>query len=171
MGLSSSGPVVAYDKVTELFGENGEFGRMEYYYHNNEDGISATPFMPVYHDPRNGKLDTSIVYNAAGIPLKKTKQVYLAKEVYGLKGVKLYRIDQVATSNPVSSVTELQYKIKYYDLPSRWYPLQSETITEYGDGNELVTTKTYDYQNFDNKEVTLAEVMRSNGKKLTTKYK
>ncbi len=171
LGLASGGAVVGYDKVTESLGENGEGGKTEYYYNNIEDYNDGTPFLPAVHDPRNGKLRRTIVYDANDVKLKRTEYVNLAKETYSLKGVKLYRIDQVATPQPSDIVAELVYKLRFYDQVSNWFPLQSETTTEYSGSDSIVISKTYDYQNFDNKEVTSMEVTRSDGRKITTRYK
>jgi YD repeat-containing protein len=169
-GLSSGSCIVGYDKVTELTGENGEGGKVEYYYGNYEDSYTGTPFVPAYHSPFNGKLITSVVFNAAGDTLKRTDNTYLAKEIYALTGLKLYRNDEFSAPSP-TTVAEMFYKIRYYTQESRWFPLQSEITTEYGAAGKLVTMKTFNYENFDNKEVTLMELSQSDGKIFTTKYK
>lgn len=168
-GLSSGGTIIGYDKVTEVIGENGEGGKTEYFYNNYED-YSGAPFTPASHNPLNGKLKTSIVFNAAGDTLKRTDNIHLAKEIYFSQGFKLYRIDQFAPPSP-TPVNEPFYNIRYYTQQSSWFPLQSETITEYNGTSKLVTTTTYNYENFDNKAVTLRETIASDRKIFTTKFK
>jgi len=66
---SASGAVVGYDQVTELIGENGEFGKKVYKYYNNPDYVNnygdmislmGLPMRPPYNsnlvDPLNGSL-------------------------------------------------------------------------------------------------------------------
>ena len=94
--------------MVELFGENGENGKSVYYFRNQEESKDSFPFIPSYGNPFNGKIDSVLVYNASGKVVKKTDYLYLLKESFSLKGVKLF-------TAPTVTGAENVYDMKYYD--------------------------------------------------------
>jgi len=163
-GLSGGGSHVAYDKVTEIEGENGENGRTEHYFYNGDgwyDG-DALPGIPIHVSPLNGKVASEITYNAAGTMLARKDYSYSINETYSLKGLKLFSAPFISGNN---------FFIKYYDNPSNWVVPLSERDVVYSNTDSLVTTKTYYYTNTDNKELKRSELVKSDGRTLITKYK
>ncbi|MDO6433189.1 RHS repeat domain-containing protein [Flavitalea sp. BT771] len=163
-GLSSRTGIVGYSKVTELQGPNGENGRTEYYYHNVEPQASIHGFIPTVPDPMNGKLDSSIVYNAQGQVVSRSDNTWQVKEDLVLKGVKLF----VGKSDPAFAGI---YNIYYYDNRSSWVVPGTEKQTLYDGAGKITTAKTFYYDNNVHREPTRIDVSMSDGSLTTTKYK
>lgn len=162
IGLSSSKVNVGYSKVTELSGENGENGKTEYYFHNVDDILDTTAFMPIISDPKNGKLDSVKVYNSLGNIVTKINSTYVIKERDKLKGLKLMK---VPGPDPYS------FGLKFYDNFSDWVVKDSEKETIYNGGNILVNHKNYYYDNNTHREITKEILFDSEGNELVTNYK
>ncbi|MFT4015446.1 MAG: fibronectin type III domain-containing protein [Agriterribacter sp.] len=168
-GLTSRSGIVGYSKVTETDGENGENGKIEYYYHCSEETVDDFPAIPTFGDPRNGKPDSILVYTASGSLLKKTAYNYTIKEGNVLKGVKLFTAQTVTTGQPLPN--SRAYKIRYYDNYSYWLVTNAELVTEYTAFGVINTVKNYYYNNNIHREPTQIDFTRSDGKTLITKYK
>ncbi|HYC86202.1 MAG TPA: hypothetical protein VEB86_13310, partial [Chryseosolibacter sp.] len=96
--FNSQGHSVGYDKVIELSGQNGEFGRTEYEYENRSDifhNVKHWNDMPArpgtfsaYAHPLNGMLKSQTLFDANGDIVHKTTKTYevvRGRSVYGLE--------------------------------------------------------------------------------------
>ncbi|KAA2238601.1 hypothetical protein F0L74_20470 [Chitinophaga agrisoli] len=163
-GLSSRSGIIGYSKVTEFAGENGENGRMEYYYNNAEEYTDGFPTIPSVGNPLNGKPTAVIVYNAQGDVLKRNGYTYSVNESTSLKGVKLMTAATVADAKYV-------YNMRFYDNVSSWVVPVTDTETVYSNSGKIATIKTSYYQNAVHRLPTREDVVRSDGSTLITKYK
>jgi hypothetical protein len=111
-GFSFKGGIVGYSKVTELLGDQGENGKIEYYFHNvpNIVGGSDFPSLPLNNDILNGKTDSILVYDAESNLVKKTVSVYSINETETIDGIKLIQV-------PYSTD---DFLIGYYNNISSW---------------------------------------------------
>lgn len=161
-GLSSNAGIVGYDKVTELLGENGENGKIEYYYKNEEDLPVTFPYLPTEHNILAGKLNKSITYNASGVALSKTEYRYARTQRDMLPGMKIYPVI------PVAQGMVVDFPYRYYNTFSSFVTLTEEIKTDYSGADTLgVSTKyTYAGGRLNPMNVIGNEVSRSNGQRL-----
>jgi hypothetical protein len=184
---------VAYDKVMEYLGENGENGYTEYEYENDENEekeylypyttqpISSNitidklpilpPFSPTIQNPRNGNLKKQTNYSATGTKLMMTENTYQLRYnnvMYGL-GVREISVDQVINIYGKSFVLMLPY-----ETVSSYFSYLSETIiTKYlPTGMEANKVRTqFFYDNPDHLQLTKRIDEKSNLHKIITSYK
>jgi hypothetical protein len=163
LGFVSDGTIVGYDKVTEIIGENGEGGRIEYFYHSYIDVPSDFPYIPSASNPLNGKLKNSVFYDKGGLPVKELKYQYETKESFSLPGAKLFRNEMVS---PYS------FRVKYYETKSFWIVNWLETETLFTNNDILTTTEIkYSFGNSDHKQLTQKEFISSENKKIINRFK
>lgn len=164
--LSSKGNIIGYDKVIEIIGENGEGGRNEYIFINQEDDarVKESPETPGQCNPLNGKLVVAATYDVNNNLLKKIDYNYSTRKTESLKGVKSFM------PMPAGPAT-LIYYIKYYTIYSYWSTLNEEIETLYNSGRSIVINKKYHYDNETHKELTRQEIANSAGQIQITKYK
>ncbi len=172
--LSQNAGTVGYDKVIELDGENAENGKTEYYYTNVDDLMSSVtfPYLPVIHNPNNGKIYKMITYDALGRALKKIDYQYTLKETQYLKG--LTKIPMVPSANrPNPSLTYVEIaNLRYYNIPGYWIVPSAELETLYDkDQNETTITKKSYYDNFSHLNLTKSEITTSSGITKESAYK
>lgn len=168
-GLSSRSGIVAYSKVTEVNGENGENGKTEYYYKCLPEGTDVFPGIPTNANPQNGNLDSVLVYNSSNNLLKKNAYTYSSKEVTNLKGVKLFTASVVNTGTPLPN--SRAYRIRYYDNFSYWFVPDQEVETSYTSSGNIINTKKYYYNNNKHRELTQLDLTKSDGNTIITKFK
>jgi hypothetical protein len=183
-GLNSRGTGVSYDKVTELAGENGEGGKTEYYYLNQENwalGDPKIPGCPLMEYEKNGKLDKQIDYNATGQVLRTVQNNYLTKDIFGINSAVIYKGPPIPTTFTFVGAGDMPtfqvnngnpYNVYFYNNNSKWVVLNSTTVTEnfYRNGiKESVGSSTnYYYDNYTHQELTRQEFVRSDGTVETT---
>ncbi|WP_162268796.1 RHS repeat domain-containing protein [Flavobacterium chilense] len=171
--LQNSG-IVGYDKVTELDGENGENGKTEYYYHNIEDRkpfAQNVPYLPLIHDPMNGKMDKVVYYTALGDSIKKIEYQYTLKGTKYLKGLTKLMVYPEAIRPNGSPHTVDMSGLRFYNIPSYWIVPSSETETSfYKNQNPITVLKKSNYDNYTHLNLTSSELTLSDGNKKITKY-
>ncbi|HTK21032.1 MAG TPA: hypothetical protein VL442_16025 [Mucilaginibacter sp.] len=168
-GLSSHSGIVGYSKVTELSGENGENGKTEYYFHNQEEYRDDFPGMPISANPFNGKPDTVKYYTAQNTLLKEEDYQYAVNETSNLKGVKLFL--NSTFSGPANGWNGYNYYIKFYDNNSYWAVNTVKSETQYNSAGPNTTITNFTYANNTHRAPTLVTLNKSDGSQLITKYK
>jgi len=178
-GLSAKGAVVGYDKVTEILGENGENGKTEYTYYNQEDVLTGYPGIPdlgypgippkVF--PLNGKLSGEIIYNTSGQVLKSIQNSYSQKATSSIYGIKIYTAPPIPIPPNLDVSVKNPYNVYFYQNPSTWNVLDStkETDNYYlpGGNSAIVTNKLFYYDNPKHLQLTRQVVTKSDGKIIT----
>ncbi|WP_264530380.1 DUF5977 domain-containing protein [Flavobacterium sp. N502540] len=165
--------VVGYDRVIELDGENGENGRTEYYYHNIEDVLPSRilPYIPLIHNPKNGKVSKIIYFNAVGDSIKKNEYQYTLKDtkyIQGLTKETMYPEARRPNPSPYYVNTSI---LRYYNIPSYWIVSSEEIETLFNRGqNGTTVTKRFYYDNYIHLNLTKSELVLSEGKIKGTKY-
>lgn len=171
--LSQNSGVIGYDKVIELDGENGENGKTEYFYNNTEDIINplAAPYIPVIHNPMNGKIKKIIYYNAVGDSIKKIDYQYLLKNTDYLQGLtKLSTIPEHKKSGDDTHFVDSKL-LRYYNIPSYWVVSSAEIETLFNKGqNRTILKKGFYYDDYTHLNLTRSELTSSDGNKKVTKY-
>ncbi|MBS7256706.1 RHS repeat domain-containing protein [Flavobacterium branchiicola] len=171
--LSQNGGAIGYDKVTELDGENGENGKTEYYYNNFEDILNpiSAPYIPVIHNPMNGKMKKMIYYNSVGDSIKKVEYQYALKDTQYLQGLTKLSIIPEAQNSGIDNHFVDSKKLKYYNIPSYWVVSSGEIETLFNKGqNATIAKKSFYYDNYTHLNLTKSELISSNGKRKVTKY-
>lgn len=163
-GFTSSSGIVGYTKIVELQGENGENGRTEYYFNNNEEFTDSYPFIPSIGNPLNGRPSATITFNAQGDTLKRTDYTYWVKERTSCYGAKLF-------TAPTVTGAQFVYEPRFYENPAYWTIQDSEKETLYTTSGKIVNTKKYTYNNNIHREITQLDEDKSDGSKYITKYK
>jgi hypothetical protein len=166
-GLSSRSGTVGYSKVTELLGENGENGKTEYYFHNNEETVSDFPTVPTFADPLNGKLDSTRYFTAQGICIKKDNYHYLVKQNNSLGGAKLFYDSTPHNTNAPGGL----YFVKFYDSFSNWIVNDVKSEIDLSGSKAVANTENYSYDNSTHKEITKIIYGKSDGSQLVKKFK
>jgi YD repeat-containing protein len=171
--LSQNSGAIGYDKVTELDGENGENGKIEYYYTNKEVVTSpnSVPYIPVIHNPMNGKMNKAIYYNSFGDTIKKTQYQYILKDTQYLKGLtKLSTFPEANRSSIIYHTVDIR-TLKFYNIPSYWVvpSVEEETLFSKDQSQITVTKKSY-FDNYTHLNLTSSEIISSIGKSKKTKY-
>jgi len=163
-GISPS-TIIGYDKVTEIFGENGENGKNEYFYLNSEGALGNFPFTPVSANPLNGKLYRSVTYASNGAMLKKVDYLYDVKESVSLSGIKIH---QPAFANQIPNVA---VNFSFYSNLSNWVVLSKETEIEYNNTLPITKVKNNYFENSTHKQLTREELISSSSVSKNTYYK
>jgi hypothetical protein len=196
---SASGSVVGYDQVTELLGENGEYGKSVYKYINEPDRVSGynepfttydLPQRPPYGssvaNALNGSLLNETVYaNIKGVfvKVKEINNQYSAvankrNVVYGLEehvmpALPLGSKCRELITTPCDNNSTVFW---YQTLQSEWNLLTSKSEKIYNDKGdtqrfeEIVTN--YFYDNSNHQQLTRTVTTNSKGQQITsnTKY-
>jgi len=163
LGFTNNG-LVGYSKVTELSGDNGENGKVEYYFHNTAITPPSRPWQPMLANPLNGKPKTTIVYDSSNAMLKKSEYTYQVASSGNpniIRGVKIFGI-------PVHNDA---YEIYSYLNESKWIKSSGETDTTYSSAGKTGVSKNFYYENADHKQLTKAEETSSAGTLLTSVFK
>lgn len=140
-GLSSNAGIVGYDKVTELLGDNGENGKIEYYYNNEEDLPVTFPYLPSEHNVLSGKLVKTITYNASGAAVSKTERKYARIQRDMLPGIKVYPLSIIVNSPTILG----GFPYKFYNTFSSFVTLTEEIKTDYSGTDTLGVSTKYTY--------------------------
>ncbi len=196
---SASGAVVGYDQVTELLGENGEYGKTVYKYTNEPDIVSGynedftglgLPMRPPYGsniaNPLNGSLLNEVHYaNITGnyFKVKEETNAYQTIDaneniVTGLE----YRTMPTLNFGDVCGIVTIpacdntSTIVCYKALSSEWSYLSSKDEKIYNDrGDELHFAETltnFYYDNPNHLQLTRTTTTNSKGQQITstTKY-
>jgi len=191
---SAAGAVVGYDQVTELFGENGEYGKKVYQYNNLPDQVfnyadpvsgQFLPMRPPYGsnipNALNGTLTEETDYSNANGNFTPVKDIYNTYEtvlasrnyVYGISNVQMPAVNTGDNCNPIYSQTcdVASLTSSYVSMPSEWQRLVSSEEKDYNQGDPthfLDTYTNYFYDNPAHKLVTRSVTTNSKGEKITS---
>lgn len=162
-GLSSNAGIIGYDKVTELLGENGENGKVEYYYNNGEDAPVTFPYLPVEHNILTGKLVKKITYNVAGAVLSKNEYKYVRNQRDMLPGIKIYPNYDISSAPGRTA----DFPYRFYNTFSSFVTLAEEAKTDYfgADSLSVLTRYTYAGGRLNPMNVIGNEVTKSSGQR------
>ncbi|RQO80238.1 hypothetical protein DBR40_01065 [Pedobacter sp. KBW01] len=173
--LSMNAGVIGYNSVTELDGENGENGKTEYYYTNTEDVLSSSsfPYIPVIHNPKNGKLNKVVISDASGHLMKKTEYQYTLKETRYLQGITKAPTLPVTSyglgfpSNYVNTAN-----LRYYNTASYWVvpSVEADTLYDKNQNKTIITKKSY-YDDYSHLNITKSETILSDESTKVSLYK
>lgn len=196
--VAARGNIVGYDRVREVYGAQGEYGRTEYVYHNERDVIphktQALPFpldemyavegmfysgVPTQnkYTNLNGSLKEKRVYDMNHRLLEKTVRQYGFEEQDSIQV--LYPIeylsDEVYVGGQLNTVKDLVWE---YNMFADWVALQQSTRTVYdihtpaaSENSQRLTTRTnYTYGNAFHKQVKTMETQNSEGQTVLTRY-
>ncbi|MBC7688262.1 MAG: hypothetical protein H7211_08800 [Aquabacterium sp.] len=157
---SAAGAVVGYDQVTELIGENGEFGKKVFVYSNNPDAVASftepysaqdLPLMPPYgsnlSDPLNGSVVGETDYGLVAGNYTKVKDVLnqyavtnstsLPKEniVYGLINnvLPIYNHGDICGTIPSQICDGNSLTLLYQSIQSEWTYLTQSDLKMYNE--------------------------------------
>ena len=172
IGTSAQGNLVGYDQVTVLHGANGENGKTEYVYRNQEeelaeDYFSFIPSIPNRYAHDNGLLEKETQYVWDGSDFNPIRQV---ETIYPTDP-----IDEVIQKGLATYSWDCQTAVlaKFYDVVSEWWYPTSTIVRQYkpNDNTDFQeTTTTYEYGNADHYQVTQVAVIDSEGQNHITNY-
>lgn len=159
IGTSASGSIVGYDRVTEYFGENGENGKIEYNYINQEENVEPIEIateggitdsftfidgFPSAKNSSNGLVFEVNYFDYAGNKIKSQHSSYGNQLQKWFEGT-IVRLIPSMHNDVISWDCNSMYHLfpNSYGIPSnRWVPTQKidrvystegviETVTEY----------------------------------------
>jgi len=191
---SAGGSVVGYDQVTELLGENGEYGEKVYRYNNLPDLVfnypepasgNGLPMRPPYGsnipNALNGTLLGETDYtnlNGKFIKVKDVSNTYetvLASQnyLYGLYNVMLNTSNTGDDCDPqISSICDTNsLTYSYVAMPSQWQRIANSDEKDYNQGDTTNYVDQYTQYIYDNpvhKLVTRTVTADSKGEKNTS---
>ncbi len=156
LGASANGKYIGYSEVVEVHGENGENGRINYFFYNAADetdqwstGIKYVSGVPSYPHLENGLLSGIETYDSNGIIQKKQEYNYVIDGPTKLNIPAFY----VRTPNTYGAIIDkpieqIQIQYQFYDIPVQWWKLDHEIITNYNvNGTPNVVIRT-DYERY-----------------------
>jgi hypothetical protein len=177
LSTTAQGSYVGYDRVTEIFGENGENGKkVNSYMNSTASGIFYAPSRDIIS---NGLLLSETVYNSKGDLVSKVENGYVSdadaeKSIHGFSVNTLpflYDLDLHPLTNydPFPEMAAAYY-LTYYTLYSNWVKLSNSITTVFSTTGNLITTINYEY-NAGNKQ--LAKEIKTSGQntELITRFK
>lgn len=175
-GAKTHGADVAYQKVVELLGENGENGSVQYFYTNSrtyqDHEIRANPFPPtISRDWQRGLLTKQIYYDKNGIKKKEIKHNYTFNDQVGepnftlIPGVKATYI--LKSNYPANT----EYSWITYTHEAGWKYKNKTTEISYYTNDTIIKTTEYSYENKDHCQPTEIKSTNSNGTVRTKKYR
>lgn len=183
---STNGVVVGYDRVEELFGENGENGKAVYDYRNQPDiildyRVDGMPLKPPYGgiipDAGNGYLLKQVTYaNNSGQFVKVNETINTYLDVSDFYSSVVYGIEKRPVSDQGVPGQECGM-LSFYTYPSlavnRWLLTSSVNKLHNNTGNlqPVVTTTEYAYDNGMHLQLTSKTEYKSGGNKVVTSYK
>jgi hypothetical protein len=174
MASSAQGNLVGYDKVTEIFGEHGENGRITYHYKNSPD-VFVEPFMP--NSPtddcsyENGLLTKKEVFDWQNFKVQETETQYETGATIEVNAMMLTVLGSCdgGTSGTVSMYIPKQYTIKH-----KWvYPIIEIERTfdkrDPNNGRAITVQKTFSYEQPLHKYLTRVSTVSSEGQEMVTR--
>jgi len=192
---SAGGSPVGYDQVTEFIGENGEFGKKVYQYHNESDAVLyyALRFSQ-FNFPILPPANSTIADQSNGLLLNETDYVYANAKYYkarelvndynDLKSVEnvVFGIEQripdyylhgdKCWSHPPTICDENSLVFSYQSIKSEWNRLvQSSEKTysrDYDNPTVFEIVTNYFYDNLSHLQPTRIVTHNSRGEQLTT---
>jgi YD repeat-containing protein len=181
LATSASGSIVGYDLVTELEGENGENGKTEYEYRNQQEqsleGIPHLEGLPTKKFKDNGLLKERRVFNSAGDLLQASLYDYdiqLPKEIVGVayKVLNSPRRDYNGVQFEQNCANQKATVFQEYFLKSdRWVTTETTDRTySAGIGTPLETITTLSYDAATHLQVNSKTVSLGNGDAIEYQY-
>ncbi len=149
LNSSAAGHLVGYGTVEEIYGENGEQGKIVYRFINEADDVAGVPKDKYEEVEVNFPWIPTTPYHGNGLPL--------STEYYNAEGKLLRKVENFYSQ---SAIGKPEYGFKVYICPffdrillPRFYPYQTEwwklirTIsTEYSESGPFVHDIQYEYE-------------------------
>lgn len=163
--IQGAGPIVGYDQVTVLKGENGEGGKTEFQYENVPDhelryDSEMFHLMVVNHRPagvqdlmnfQNGllkrKIDFKYIKESGNFEkVKEVTNTYVSSPASTLMGIR--KLLKVFSGNPCKVSSCAWIIAQYPAFQSSWTRLASETVVEYDKGlsSYVASNTAYSYE-------------------------
>jgi hypothetical protein len=169
LSTAAKGAYVGYDRVTEIFGEEGENGMVISYYKNESDDLTTFPesleregrsnrenapvaamFATFPNTPstsysaKNGLLEKEITFDANGNEVLAVSQRY-DSVISTVKAMSLFKPN--GCQRGPGQVQPFILGYAFYNETSEWWYLKEKTTRKTQDGSTLTTHATYHYDN------------------------
>ncbi|SHI02893.1 YD repeat-containing protein [Chryseolinea serpens] len=165
----SGSSLLGHTKVTEIFGEQGEGGKIEYNYKNYAQVASTYPGLPGYSSPENGQLESVLYIDKNGTTIKRIDNVYTELGTSSVDALKVVSRIRNPDFWQTASADVYFYSMPYQNTSS-WWELTQRKETEYAGGVANTVTTAYTYGNSGHKLITQEERNQSDGSTLRVTY-
>ena len=139
---SASGAPVGYGCVSEELWDTTFKGATSYYFNNEADEInpeylSIIPNIPLLSHTNNGLLTAKYYIDNSKRILRQEEYTYSNVELRAITGLKMF----------APPMENQHFGLYYYNIPSEWWKLDSQTVTEYHGNKKHSKTTDYLYNN------------------------
>ncbi|WP_330940549.1 hypothetical protein [Bacteroides sp. MSB163] len=139
---SASGAPVGYGCVSEELWDTTFKGATSYYFNNEADEInpeylSIIPNIPLLSHTNNGLLTAKYYIDNSKRILRQEEYTYSNVELRAITGLKMF----------APPMENQHFGLYYYNIPSEWWKLDSQTVTEYYGNKKHSKTTDYLYNN------------------------
>ena len=139
---SASGAPVGYGCVSEELWDTTFKGTTSYYFNNEADEInpeylSIIPNIPLLSHTNNGLLTAKYYIDNSKRILRQEEYTYSNVELRAITGLKMF----------APPMENQHFGLYYYNIPSEWWKLDSQTVTEYHGNKKHSKTTDYLYNN------------------------
>lgn len=139
---SASGTPVGYGCVSEELWDTTFKGATSYYFNNEADEInpeylSIIPNIPLLSHTNNGLLTAKYYIDNSKRILRQEEYTYSNVELRAITGLKMF----------APPMENQHFGLYYYNIPSEWWKLDSQTVTEYHGNKKHSKTTDYLYNN------------------------
>lgn len=139
---SASGAPVDYGCVSEELWDTTFKGTTSYYFNNEADEInpeylSIIPNIPLLSHTNNGLLTAKYYIDNSKRILRQEEYTYSNVELRAITGLKMF----------APPMENQHFGLYYYNIPSEWWKLDSQTVTEYHGNKKHSKTTDYLYNN------------------------
>lgn len=170
---TTAGAPVGYDHVTEYLGENGEFGKNEYFFTNAADKIWRNPYTLTSREHHRGKLSGEYNYkfeNGKHFLIKSISNSYADSGLYVSAGLKIadHQVDPQLFGIQAPTRFMRNYRYNYYDIETDFYGLSSQTISTYNDKD--TSWVIHDYKYYPGNLLISSEVQRDKSRSTLTTF-
>jgi len=184
IGTSASGSIVGYDRVTEYFGENGENGKIEYNYLNEEeevepievsshgytDSFTFIDGFPSVKNTSNGLVSEVNYFDHTGNKIKSQNSIYTYQLQKDFEGTTVKVSPYMYSERVHWACNDALLFSKSYDIPSnRWVPSQ-KIDRIYSSAGFIETVTDYDYDTQTHLQLKSEQTTSSKGELIKTLY-
>lgn len=139
---SASGAPVGYGCVSEELWDTTFKGATSYYFNNEADEInpeylSIIPNIPLLSHTNNGLLTAKYYIDNSKRILRQEEYTYSNVELRAITGLKMF----------APPMENQHFGLYYYNIPSEWWKLDSQIVTEYYGNKKHSKTTDYLYNN------------------------
>ena len=139
---SASGAPVGYGCVSEELWDTTFKGTTSYYFNNEADEInpeylSIIPNISLLSHTNNGLLTAKYYIDNSKRILRQEEYTYSNVELRAITGLKMF----------APPMENQHFGLYYYNIPSEWWKLDSQTVTEYHGNKKHSKTTDYLYNN------------------------